>query len=249
VPPSLRDQATEELRGYNAHIEAMDDGLATVLGALDAAGIADDTIVVLTSDHGDMTMSQGLDHKLMPFDESIRVPFLLRWPRVLGRARRDLPLPLDAPDLLPTLCGLCGVTAPARVEGRDYSEQVLGRRPLAGDEAALLTLPVPFTNVLRHGMKAWRGVRTARHTYVRNLDGPWLLFDNEADPYQMRNLIGRPEAAAVQRDLEALLQARLAALGDRFEPAEVYLQRAGLTHYREVDPARWPAQPWRSPWE
>ena len=82
VPEALREQAQEELRGYYAHIAALDDAFAIVSDAIDAAGIAENTIFIFAADHGDMRQSQGLDTKLFPWDESVCVPFLLRWPQL-----------------------------------------------------------------------------------------------------------------------------------------------------------------------
>ena len=67
----------------------------------------------------------------------------------------------------------------------------------------------PFANVDPADNKAYRAIRTSRHTYVRHLEGPWLLFDDEHDPNQMNNLVGKPENAALQRELETRLQAEL----------------------------------------
>ncbi len=234
VPEHLRDKATEEMRGYYAHVAAIDDALATVLGAVREAGIEENTIFVVTGDHGDMRQSQGLDTKLFPFEESVRVPFLLRWPELHGSEPRKLPVPIDTPDIMPTLLGLCGLEVPDTVEGRDWSPILRGDEPLTGDEAALLNMPCEFTELIRNGMRAYRGLRTVRHTYVRNTDGPWLLYDNVADPYQKRNLIGRAENAELQADLERRLQERLDDLGDEFLDSQTYLERAGLTHYKEA---------------
>ena len=246
VPEAHRDLAQEELRGYYAHIAAIDDALKIVLDAICAAGIEDNTVVVVTSDHGDMRQSQGLDTKLFPWDESIRVPFLLRWPARLGRQRREIPIPIDAPDILPTLLGLCGLPELPTAEGVDFSPVIRGEAEPTGDEAALLSMAAEFTELRFNDMRAYRGLRTRRHTYVRTLDGPWLLYDNEIDPYQMDNLIGRPEHAALQAALEARLQGRLDAMGDEFLDGQVYLERAGLTHYKEVhSPVR---RHWVSPW-
>jgi arylsulfatase A-like enzyme len=246
VPAPRRDRAVNDLRGYYAHIAAMDDGFARLLAAIDAAGIAEETIVVLTSDHGEMAQSQGLDTKLHPFDESLRVPFLLRWPARFGRTRREVPLPLDAPDLLPTLAGLCGLPVPAAVQGTDHSPVIRGEQPVAADAAALLQMPVPFTELRTYGFGAYRGLRTRTHTYARNAAGPWLLFDNAADPYQMRNLVADPASAALRADLDARLDARLRAVGDPEEDPATILARAGLDHYREVqNPCR---ERWTDPW-
>ena len=244
VSADKQAEAREELRGNYAHIAALDDCLATVLDAIDASGQRDNTIVVFTSDHGDMFGSQGINRKSVPWDESIRVSFLLRWPAALPTGA--LPLPLDAPDIMPTLLGLCELEIPATVQGQDYSAVLRGEQALSGDEAALLNLPAAFANVLEHGFKAYRGLRTQRYTYVRNTDGPWLLFDNEADPYQMCNLVGSAEHADVQSALESRLQHRLAALGDEFLDGQAYLERDGLSHYQEVN--RSCHREWQDPW-
>ena len=245
VPPEMRDVAAAELRGYYAHIAALDDCMKIVLDSIDAAGLAEDTIVVFTSDHGDMRRSQGLHTKLFPWDESIRVPFLLRWP-ALSDTGRELPLPLDAPDVMPTLLGLCDLAIPETVEGQDFSPLIHGDQKLAGDEAALLVMPAAFHELRLNGMKPYRGLRTMRYTYVRNTDGPWLLYDNEADPYQMSNLIGREEHATLQTDLERTLQERLDALGDEFLDGQAYLERDGLDHYYEANDQC--INQWSDPW-
>ena len=106
-------------------------------------------------------------------------------------------------------------------------------------------MPAEFTELLYNGMKAYRGLRTSRYTYVRNIDGPWLLYDNQTDPYQMDNLIDRPEHAQLQATLEKRLQQRLDDMGDEFLDGWTYIERAGLTHYKEVNMA--PRRQWCDP--
>lgn len=235
VPPALRETAAQELRGCYSHITALDDGLGIVLEAVRTAGIERDTIVVFTSDHGDMFRSQGVQTKQYPWDESVRVPFLLRWPGLAQSAGRKLTVPLDAPDIMPTLLGLCGLPVPDTVEGRDWAPFFRGETAPTGDEAALLSMPAEFTWLRAYGMKAYRGLFTAGHTYVRNTDGPWLLYDHGTDPWQMRNLVGDSEYAAVRARLDAELQRRLDKLGDEFLAGRDYLERDGLAHYEEVN--------------
>jgi hypothetical protein len=85
-----------------------------------------------------------VETKLYPWDESVRVPFLLRWPGLPGSAGRNLALPLDAPDIMPTLLGLCSLPVPETVEGRDWSPFFRGEAQPTGEEAALLTMPAEF---------------------------------------------------------------------------------------------------------
>src|SRR5258708_32067770 len=111
---------------------ALDGCLDRLLRTLEHAGAADDTLVLFTSDHGDMMLSQGLTTKLYPWDESIRVPFLLRYPRKPELAGRRIRAPLNSPDIFPTLAGLCGIPVPASVEGADWSRVLAGGREPAG---------------------------------------------------------------------------------------------------------------------
>jgi arylsulfatase A-like enzyme len=228
VPPDKRERATTELRGYYAHMLALDNCLQRLLGALDRNGIADDTIVVFTSDHGDMMQSQGLTTKLHPWDESIRVPFLVRYPAKLGRKGRRIRTPFNSPDIMPTLLRLADLPVPDSVQGRD------GFVPAEGESAALISLPVPITEARKWGFAEYRGVRTEQHTYVRSIHGPWLLYDNQTDPYQMHNLCGKPAHKALEQRLDRLLDARLRAVHDDFLPAAEYIKRAGVGHYGEV---------------
>jgi arylsulfatase A-like enzyme len=247
VPAGLRDRATKDLRGYYAHIAALDDCLAIVLDAIRAAGIEEDTILVFTSDHGDMFQSHGVGTKLFPWDESIRVPFLLRWPGLHGDIGRALTIPLSTPDIMPTLLGLCRLPIPEPVEGRDWSPFFREERQPTGDEAAIIEIPAEFTELIQNGMRAYRGLRTMRYTYVRNTAGPWLLYDNENDPFQKNNLAGQPAHADLEAQLDARLWERLSARGDEFLDGWAYLERDGLTHYIEVNGQS--VQVWKDPWQ
>jgi arylsulfatase A-like enzyme len=227
VPAEQAEAARRELAGYYAHIAALDACIGDLAQTLSELKLDSDTVFVFTSDHGDMLHSQGAQKKQQPYDESIRVPFLLRYPARLGAQGKTLDTLLNTPDIMPTLLGLCGARIPETVEGRDFSGALLrGEMPQA--EAALLMCPAPFGQWPRtRGGREYRGVRTRRYTYARGLDGPWLLFDNEADPYQQTNLCGRPEHAKLQTDLDRTLAALLKDTHDDFQPAQYYLDKWG----------------------
>jgi len=234
VPPDKQKDAVDSLRGYFAHMAALDDCMERILQTLKRSGIADDTVVVFTSDHGDMMLSQGLTTKLYPWDESIRVPLLIRYPRKLRH--RTIAAPINAPDLMPTLLGLCGVAIPESVEGKDFSSSMSGAVP-PSDAAAFINLPVPITEARRYGFAEYRGLRTERYTYIRSIHGPWLLYDNERDPFQMHNLCGKSEHRELQSSLNRQLDATLRERKDEFLPAADYVKRAGVGHYKEVNVA------------
>jgi arylsulfatase A-like enzyme len=215
--------ARRELQGYYAHCTALDRCIGDLLATLQQTGLEQKTIVVFTSDHGDMMGAHGIAPCLKQwfYDESAHVPFLLRHPRTAARA---ITTPINAPDILPTLCGLTGVPVPKTVEGEDLSGVVTGTGG-GPDRAALLMCVSPFIPVLEE----YRGIRTSRHTYVRNLAGPWMLFDNQTDPLQQHNLVGVIEHAALQKDLDARLQGELKKIGDDFKPRQYYLDKWGYT--------------------
>ncbi len=232
VPEEMAAQARADIAGYYAHCSVLDDCMAKLLQALDDLGLREDTILVFTSDHGDMLGSHGHLKKQRPWDESIRVPFLLRWPERFGNTGRKVDALIDAPDILPTLADLAGLPIPDSVDGVSYRNYLDGGAdPREG--MALLSCMHPFGQYNRpqYGGREFRGLRTARYTYTRTLDGPWLLYDNQADPYQLNNLIGNSEAAGLQRDLDAKLTARLESLGDGFRPGMEYVRQWGY----EVD--------------
>ena len=152
--------------------------------------------------------------------------------------------PPSQPDIMPTLLRLAGLEVPGAVQGTDRSPLLLSGKE-AGHPAALISLPVPITEARRWGFAEYRGVRTERYTYVRSINGPWLLYDNARDPYQMRNLISRPEQKALQSSLDRALDAQLKRIGDDFLPAADYVRRAKAGHYKEVNA---PIGHIRSPW-
>ncbi len=229
VPAENAEAARKDLAGYYAHMMALDDCVGRLMDTLDACGIAENTIFVFTSDHGDMLYSQGQQRKQRPWDESIRVPFLLRYPKVLGKEGRRTDCLLNTPDIMPTLLGLCGVAAPGTVQGKDVSGDLAkGREPQV--DAALIACITPFGEFLRkNGGREYRGIRTQQYTYVRDLNGPWLLYDDVADPYQQQNLCGKEACREVQEQLDRRLNQLLDEFGDKFEPGEAYIQRWGYT--------------------
>jgi arylsulfatase A-like enzyme len=225
VPEEMEDQAREEAQGYYAHCTALDGCVGELYRTLEETGIAENTIFVFTSDHGEMLGSQGQPprRKQRPWDESIRVPFLLRYPAAGGEEGRTVEAPINTPDILPTLLTLAGIEVPGRMEGEDLSRFVFDSKT-RGDRTALFMNISPFDSPDR---EAFRGIRTSRYTYVRRPDGPWLLYDNQVDPYQMENLVGVAEHAGLQERLEGMLQSELRKTGDEFRPKQFYLEEWG----------------------
>jgi arylsulfatase A-like enzyme len=231
VPPQMQtEKLRQEAAGYYGHCAALDRCVGDIVKTLEETGLAERTILVFTSDHGEMLGSQGLPpyRKQVPYDESVRVPLLVRWPALHGRQGRVVQTPISTVDLMPTLLALAGLPVPKTVEGEDLSHLLRGG-PAEADRAVLIMNFAPFADIFEG--KEYRGLRTSRYTYVLDLEGPWLLFDDQRDPYQMKNLVGLPEYAEVQHQLDHRLQAMLRRIGDDFRPRAEYLRRWGY----EVD--------------
>ena len=226
VPPEMEAKVRQEAQGYYAHCTALDRCIGEVMATLADAGLAENTILVFTSDHGEMLGAHGcqVTLKQVAWDESAHVPFLLRYPAVHGRQGREIQTALTTPDIYPTLLGLAGVAVPKCVEGEDLSGLIRGGRERP-DRAALYMAVAPFGGgQFNH---EYRAIRTSRYTCARNLQGPWLLFDDRQDPYQMNNLVDQPEFAATRRELDARLWAELKKIGDDFRPAGHYVKLWG----------------------
>jgi arylsulfatase A-like enzyme len=226
VPDINAQNARMDLAGYYAHCTALDACAGDILQTIREKGIEDNTIFVFTSDHGDMLGSQGEQRKQRPWDESIRVPFLLHYPSIFGHQPRQSDALIDAPDILPTLLGLCGLPIPKTTEGLDFSKYIQGGED-PSDGAALIMCLQPFGEWTQqtHGGREYRGIRTRQYTYVDTLEGAWLLYDNQEDPYQLKNLINNPTYSQLQNELSDWLQRKLKAMSDEFQPGSYYIQK------------------------
>ena len=166
VPEEARDQARKVLAGYYAHCTALDECVGELRRTLQETGLAENTLLVFTSDHGDMLGSQGAYKKQRPWDEAIRVPLLMHWPKGLGVKARQLDAPINSEDLMPTLLGLCGVPIPKTVEGLDYSRYIRGGRN-PGDGATVILCASPFGEWVRRERRQGISRRAHHALHVR----------------------------------------------------------------------------------
>lgn len=199
-----------QIAEYYAMITAIDDQVGRLMKELADLHLADDTIVMLTSDHGDMLGSHGERLKRKPWDESIRVPGIVRYPRAI-RAGRQTDQFFTHVDFAPTMLSLCGQRIPASMQGTDLSKVLTGGSVRAPEEAFLQIFGPYRGDGTADG---WRGLRTQRYTYARYQERPWVLYDNERDPFQLRNLIDDPAASALAASLDAKLTAWMRRTGD-----------------------------------
>ena len=190
------------LAGYNAHIEGVDIEMARVLKTLEETGQADNTILVYTSDHGEMLGSHGRMGKRLPHDESCRVPFIVRAPGI-APAGKTSDVQLSTIDIYPTLCGLAGIDVPDHCRGRDLSAAFRGERVIGPENVFIMHIDKAHASGGRnHPAPIFRGVRSGRFTYAVGEIGRWCLYDNVNDPYQQENLTEEPRWQGLMSDLD-----------------------------------------------
>jgi len=186
---------------YQGLITWADEALGRMLGALDRSGLAEDTIVLFTADHGDNLGSHGFVQKGGPTEESIRIPWLIRWPGAIPvGATHDVVASLV--DVAPTLLDLGQMPVPAHMHGRSLGDSVTGR----GDP------PDPAYAIVETAGGA--SIRTrSRMCFVPFVQGgrkladqPTMLYDLDADPYQFRNLAGEEGTMDEERRLASAVR-------------------------------------------
>ncbi|WP_152053953.1 sulfatase [Tautonia marina] len=203
-----QDKLTDELRreaiqAYYASISFMDAQVGRVLDALDRLGLAENTIVVMTSDHGYHLGEHGLWQKMSLFEESARVPMIIAAPGV-SKGGTVAPAPVGLIDLYPTLAELCGVEAPENLQGQSLVP--LLRDPEAPGRGWSLS------QVTRGGGGQGRffgySIRTPRWRYTEWDDGNrgLELYDHEADPLEQTNLADCPNHVETITELSRLLR-------------------------------------------
>lgn len=202
-----------EIAEYYGMITAIDDQVGRILRVLEELGMEEDTIVLFASDHGDMLGSQGRRLKRKPWEESIRVPGIIRYPRAV-KAGRAVDFPFTHVDFAPTLLGLCGVPVPREMQGADLSGLIQGNGGKPPDSAFFQIFGPYQGDGTEDG---WRGLRTSRYMYARFEHKPWVLYDLEKDPYQMRNLVDERSAKPLREELDKQLRDWMSRTGDSWK--------------------------------
>ena len=190
-------------------LAAVDEGVGQLLRALRRRGQLDNTVFIFTSDNGYLLGEHGqFDNKRFAYEESIRVPFIIRYPRLAAAGKTVDALTLNL-DVAPTLVELAGAEPLEGAQGASLVPLLGGGRPKWRESF----LAEYFLEKVAPRAPAWQAVRTARWKYIRytGLEGMDELYDLQNDPHEMRNLVGdaagREDLARMRDELERLLQA------------------------------------------
>jgi arylsulfatase A-like enzyme len=231
LPPKLSPEQRRNwifqrfVKDHHRAVYGVDENLGHVLEFLDTSGLAEDTLVIYTSDNGYFLGEHGWYDKRFMYEPSLRLPLLVRYPRLVQPGRVEPQMALNI-DIAPTILDFAGVPVPEQMQGRSLRPLLGGDAPadwrqaafyayyenswaLAGLGAEARSDP-SFQYFTPHRIGPHRGVRTARYKLIEYYaEGPyWELFDLEQDPHELHNLHGQPG----QQELTAQLTQELRRL-------------------------------------
>ncbi|OVE74162.1 hypothetical protein BVX94_01245 [bacterium B17] len=230
-PGNKDDEKTrQQYRGYMALCSNVDFNLGRLVDKLEEKGVADNTLIVFTSDHGDVLGAFGWKrHKNRPNQVSSRVPLVMKLPKTIKpHVNKTM---VGTLDLMPTTLGLMGIKAPDVCQGTDYSRAIRKKKDVKVD----------YVPMFFWGYGDWRGVYTDRYTYAFQPKPGGLdcnvLFDRQNDPYELKNLFNSPEHEPLKKKLHAMTLESMEKFGDKHVPWDV-VKRKIYVHPRDAD-AKW----------
>jgi arylsulfatase A-like enzyme len=245
TPEAYRDWKFQRyMQRYLRTIQAIDESVAELLGFLDDEGIADDTVVIYTSDQGFFLGEHGWFDKRFMYEESFQMPFVIRYPREIeaGSICSDIASNVD---FAPTILDLAGVAQPSYMQGRSLRPLLNGKTPSDWRQAAYHRYWMHRDEF--HNAYAHYGIRTRRfkliYWYNEGLDLPgtqpsgeppeWEFFDCVTDPLELINSYGDPRYRAEIAEMTRLLERTMAEIGDipahRIPAAETRARRQDST--------------------
>ncbi|TEU09361.1 MAG: DUF4976 domain-containing protein [Anaerolineales bacterium] len=234
VPPGLGPQEDKKwkyqryIKDYLRCVASIDDNVGRMLDYLDQEGLTENTIVIYTSDQGFFLGDHGWYDKRFMYEESLRMPFIVRYPREIrpGSISKDIILNVDFP---PTFLDYAGIDVPDEMQGRSFRPLLNGELP----EGWQTTMYYRYwMHLAHHNVYAHYGVRTLRYKLIYYyadalgqpgaIDDPrepeWELFDLDSDPSELCSVYDDPAYADVVRELKEELGRLQAQVGD--EPYE-----------------------------
>jgi arylsulfatase A-like enzyme len=202
------EKTKNKIKKYYAMISSLDDCVGRIMAALDNFGLVENTILLFSSDHGDMLGSQGHNQKRRPWEESINIPLIIRYPKNIKSSQiRDWLI--ASVDIMPTLLGLAGAEIPDKVQGIDQSALFTGKGKKEREAVFL------FNEKPRGGkIPAWRGIRTKEWIFAYYEKGDWVMYDLKNDPFELNNLIDNPAYATKKEELKRKIAAMRKKLGE-----------------------------------
>jgi arylsulfatase A-like enzyme len=208
------------MQDYLATVQSVDDSVGRVLAFLDDQDLAKDTLVIYTSDQGFFLGDHGLFDKRFMYEESIRMPFLVRWPRAIPPGTRSDALALNL-DFAPTFLDAASLPPSPEMQGRSLLPVLRGEAPSGWRTSMYYRY---YHDPGHHNTRAHYGVRTRTHKLIHFWKkDQWELFDLAHDPYELHNLYGQPGQEALTASLKAELARLKKEVQDDDQLADVQL--------------------------
>ncbi len=204
-------QVRASRQGYYGAVSFVDEQIGRILDALDKRGWLEETLIVFTSDHGDMLGDHHLWRKSYAYESSARIPMIIRWPKGMFTAARGRvsAKPVEIRDVLPTLLDGAGAPIPEQVDGR--SVLALARNP---DAAWRQWIDLEH-DVCYSPANHWNALTDGRWKYIFHApSGEEQLFNLQSDPHELNDLAGDPAHAPEQRAWRSRLIEHLAVRGE-----------------------------------
>ena len=218
------------IKDYLATAKSVDDQVNNLLDYLKKAGLDKNTIVVYVGDQGFYLGEHGWFDKRFIYEQSLRMPVIMSYPAKI-KAGTEVTDFITNVDLAPTLLGMCGVTPPEKMQGKQYFNTIVGKEAKPLRDAVYYHY---YEFPLWHHVEPHYGLRTDRYKmahFYYNID-VWELYDLEKDPYEMNNIYDNPDYAGIQEELHARLKELQQETGDTGSLEDFrYITR---TDFREV---------------
>ena len=222
------------IKDYLRTIQSIDDGVGEVLDYLDENGLAENTIVVYTSDQGFYLGEHGWFDKRFMYEESFRTPILMRYPKEI-KAGTSIDELVQNLDFAPALLDYAGLEIPDDMQGESFRKIVNGESSEWRDAVYYTYYEYPSV----HMVKRHYGIRTGRYKLIHfyyDVD-EWELYDLEKDPAEMNNVYEDEQYSSVRAEMHEKLAATREKYGDSDELNQMHLERylndTSMPHYEE----------------
>ncbi|MBX2882757.1 MAG: sulfatase [Granulosicoccus sp.] len=229
--PETEAEIRQFMAEYYGMIYNIDWNLGRILNELDRQGIADNTVVLFFSDHGDMCGQHGhfCGIKNQAYRAAMHVPLIIRYPArfkpQVTQAMVDV-----GPDMMPTLLDIIGADIPSGIDGQSYLPVLNGNTVNARDTIFYQVFTQTGGNPHEFAPFAERGLRTRDWMYMRHKEERILLFDERADYHEQNNLVEDPAYSAMMDDFDRQIDEHMKATGDDWEMSADFPPPDWVTH-------------------
>lgn len=218
------------IKDYLSCVRSVDDNIGRLLSYLDESGLAENTIVIYTADQGFYLGDHGWYDKRFMYEESLRMPFVIRYPKGIEAGQSIEQMTLNV-DFAPTILDMAGVEVPGEMQGESFANLLGGDAPESWRDAVYYHY---YEYPKWHNVQPHYGIRTARYKLMHfyfDVD-VWELYDLEEDPNELNNLYPDPEQKALIISLKEQLKQLQVKYGDDISLEEMRdVTRKGMVNY------------------